>query len=312
MDSDSVVPEWHRIEPRVGCICDANNDTINTPRVYDWQDTQAFVICLATRPDRLQCISDQLHRVQLCTQTWFYRPEKPSKATYKAAGFTNPTAYGCWHSHRTIVERAKDFTGPVLVMEDDCWFQPHFTPQELNKVLQFIAKNQDNKLDIFFLGHVPVFGRSTQTIDSSSPEAKQVWQVKSVLTHSYFISRSGRLKLLAKPVEPVKSWPWAFTGQGIDSWYASSMSSYAMKQPSFATQTPTVTSDHHDRSTLTGGFTPFLLRCHHSHTQFSETMVSLTLPFFFVIGLLILWYLFKTLHKRRTKQTSKYLHTIGD
>lgn len=310
---------WHCVKPRAeGCVCSPIN---RAKRIYDWEDTKAYVICLASRPDRLEYITNEIHRIQLCGQTQFYRPVKPTKEVYEGHGFHCATNYGCWHSHRTVVEEghhASDLegkNGPVLVLEDDAYFQPHFTPEKLQEVMTILRyevrpleerlertrrlKTKQWSWDILYLGHLPVFGAPL----AGRLHDTDYREVRSVLAHAYFISKEARAKLLAKPIEPEHTFPYILAGQGIDSWYCRTMKALG-PVPSYVTQYP-IASDHHANKNIATGIVPWILKLHHQNPALIEKIAIGLWPILILCLLkiiLFVWFVICVIRKRRSRR----------
>lgn len=168
----------HPCPKQEGCpTCEGQN-------IWDWSFVDTiFCICLDTRDDRMRHSAKQFHKFGLCNRVIYYRAVRPEKKLMQELKIETPGTYGCWESHRIIMELAiEKKSNRNLIFEDDVTFLDILTPQHLLNI-----KNQVENLppdwEMFFLGHLPAF--------SNWPtEHHGVWRVHSVFTHAYIQSRA--------------------------------------------------------------------------------------------------------------------------
>ena len=108
----------------------------DTDHPYDWSFIDAaYCISVRERQDRVRSAAAQFHRVGLCKNIKFYRPQRNA----------DNSIVGIWESHRAILSHAlKEGYRTVLVSENDVCFATWVTPQlapPLTKAFRALPEN---------------------------------------------------------------------------------------------------------------------------------------------------------------------------
>jgi hypothetical protein len=147
-----------------------NGSIGNTTDALDWSFLDAaYCISLKTRDDRVAEASAQFHKVGLCQQVVFYRPDRhPEK------GFA-----GSWQSHRIVGMHALERgCARTLIFEDDVVFDRRLRPRTLSAVKRALD-TLPTDWTIFFLGHWPL---------SAYFVGRNVLRTSSACSHAYIAS----------------------------------------------------------------------------------------------------------------------------
>ncbi len=191
---------------------------------YDWSFLDGvYCISLRSRPDRAARAARELHRVGLCSQARFYRPDRDHELP----------ARGIWESHRTVARHALGRgLERVLVLEDDVRFARWIRPRTVARVRRAL-ETLPADWRILYLGHLPL---------RAYPVGLGVLRTRSGCAHAYIANRELLRWLAATPFAPVAREVGGMVGRGIDAAYRAMPGAYAVF-PMLAVQAP-VTSDH--------------------------------------------------------------------
>jgi hypothetical protein len=187
-----------------------NGSIGNTTDALDWSFLDAaYCISLKTRDDRVAEASAQFHKVGLCQQVVFYRPDRhPEK------GFA-----GSWQSHRIVGMHALERgCARTLIFEDDVVFDRRLRPRTLSAVKRALDTLPAD-WTIFFLGHWPL---------SAYFVGRNVLRTSSACSHAYIAS--------SRLLHWLRDHPWGspgvaksrLAGKGVDSAYAKLPGTYAL------------------------------------------------------------------------------------
>jgi hypothetical protein len=178
------------------------------PDDFDWSFAGAvYCISLRHRDDRAESAAAEFHRVGLCRQVIFYRPEKHEGSAVA----------GIWNSHRHVVRRAaKQGHRRVLVFEDDVLISRRLRPETLRRIAAAI-EGLPADWTLFFLGHWPLW---------AYPVGSRLLRVGSACAHAYV--GSPRLMDWFESTSSRKSLGYArLAGKGVDAAYAALPGAYA-------------------------------------------------------------------------------------
>ena len=147
--------------------------------------SKIYIISLKECEDRRNKIEKELERVGI-KQYSFKIVEKDQEDTKR----------GCFLSHQSAIRDGFEMGFErILILEDDAYFinSLNVLRTSLQEVVSWIERNRynDDYLDIFFLGHLPIL--PLRPIDKNSRIVKSDG---SRYTHSYIMTRVGMEKLL--------------------------------------------------------------------------------------------------------------------
>jgi len=197
--------------------CPYCNGTIEPQRALDWSFLDgAYCISLKSREDRARSAAAEFHRVGLCRQVMFYRPDKhPVKGII-----------GSWESHRAVGEHAlQRGCGTTLIMEDDVCFSSPLRPGRLRSAARALGGLPPD-WTIFFLGHWPVWAYFVR---------HNVLRTGSACAHAYIVSPRLLRWLHDHPWGSPDVGKLRLVGKALDSAYAKLPGTYALF-PMIATQ----------------------------------------------------------------------------
>jgi hypothetical protein len=220
----------------------------------DWSFLDGvYCISLRTRDDRMRAAAAQFHRVGLCRQVVFYRPERhPEKGII-----------GSWESHRAVgmhaLERGHART---LILEDDVQFDRPIRPATLEAVARALDGLPPDWM-IFFLGHWPVAAWFVR---------RNVLRTSSGCAHAYIAS--------PRLLEWLRDHPWTkrgvakrrIVGRALDSAFAMLPGTYAIF-PMIVTQTASV-SDNFTAQQKRHQKNKWRWRHLVTHTRYRELLLS--------------------------------------
>lgn len=206
-------PRWHRCPPDPNCpFCGGGTAREDGP---NWSFLDAvYCISLASRPDRAQSAAAQFHRVGLCRQVIFYRPDRhPVKGVI-----------GSWESHRTVaIDALARGARHALIFEDDVAFR-RLSARTVAAIGRAFARLPEDWL-LFYLGHWPL---------AAWPIGLRLLRTRSGCAHAYIASARLLHWLAEHPWErPVAKHP--LVGRGVDAAFACLPGAYAFF-PMVATQ----------------------------------------------------------------------------
>jgi GR25 family glycosyltransferase involved in LPS biosynthesis len=171
--------------------------------IWDWSwIDQVYCINLRERVDRYLESQCEFHRVGLCNRVLYYRPEKPSDEEWQAhVQYLKDTnnqdsimtmtkgAYGCWKSHKAIMEHAMHHNYKrILVFEDDIAFTESFEPSTLHNLANTV-QDLPQDADVFHLGYFPL--RGTPVMHEGLSTLGKIWSVKALCTVAYMATIKG-------------------------------------------------------------------------------------------------------------------------
>lgn len=190
--------------------CPHCNGAAQTGDALDWSFLDAaYCISLKTREDRVAQAAAEFHKVGLCRQVTFHRPDKHPKN-----GFI-----GGWAAHRDVamdaLERGCERT---LILEDDVWFTRRIRPSTLRSLARAL-NGLPADWTIFFLGHWPLAAYFVRP---------NVLRTSSACSHAYIAS--------PRLLRWLRDHPWGspgvqfsrLAGNGVDSAYAKLPGTYAL------------------------------------------------------------------------------------
>ncbi len=203
-------PTFHTCPILNGCMCDTLYQGGHPfEGVWDFIPT---VFCIATkdRPDRVNVSAAEFHRVGLCKKVVFFRPNRATKEQKQILlkhGFTKPSQWGCWESHRAVAFVARKWLAVPyhLTFEDDVHFNMQATPDQVRLIHSHLkssflsssssrsllrlrgnsqekAETSKNQWAIYFLGHLPM------PVVSSPTRLQGLYAVRSGCMHAYIAS----------------------------------------------------------------------------------------------------------------------------
>jgi len=100
---------------------------------------------------------------------------------------------GCWLSHINIWKKYKNYTKPILVIEDDVRFVTNF-PNELKQIVNYLNNNPKIDWDLCFLGRNQ-YDNSNENISLNAHELEKI-QNKFYQFHCYLVNCKNIDKLL--------------------------------------------------------------------------------------------------------------------
>ena len=138
-----------------------------------WSSLAERIVCinLLEREDRLEQAKKRFDQVGVGDQVTFYRVQR----------HPNGGRYGCYESHRSVIEQAyKDELNSVLIFEDDVLFNEGWE-KVVQDVHAFIQSGVP--FDALFLGSKILY------VDEKT--TSEIWRVKCFEAHAYIVSRAG-------------------------------------------------------------------------------------------------------------------------
>ena len=164
---------------------------------------QVYCINLQDRVDRFLEAQCEFHRVGLCDKLLFYRPPRPLLDEWQAhqqhLSNTNSQdaimtvtrgAYGCWMSHKAIVNHALSKGHKrILIFEDDVTFLPALTQSVINHEIPEALTVLPDDADFFHLGYFPL--RGSPVLHSGPSQFGKLWWVKALCTVAYVATVKG-------------------------------------------------------------------------------------------------------------------------
>lgn len=152
-----------------------------------WLDTNdVCTICLTLQNPsdntRLERARTEFARVGLAPFMYVFNARRPNDDEVSDLKKSRGTV-GCWYSHMSIMDWTLKQQPPgrrVLIFEDDAKFTDNLSAFDkfFENSTRLLRKRL--KLDILFLGHIPVFAVPADVKSSS-------WRVRSFMTHAYLI-----------------------------------------------------------------------------------------------------------------------------
>lgn len=176
------------------------NKTVKSSDTYNWSFLKKiFIINLIDRPDRKLYAESQAHQFGLCQYANFFRPERDPN------GFIN----GCFESHRTIcINSLNNDDFPILILEDDFYFNKNFTPKHLDIIVKHIDTFLPSNYETLFLGGYFIY---------LFPISTKICRVRGITTHSYIANKPFLEFIANTPFDKCKV---RGSDSGIDIFYA--------------------------------------------------------------------------------------------
>lgn len=170
---------------------------------YDWSFAGAiYCISLADREDRTRSATAEFHKVGICRQLIFYRPERLDSSPIE----------GIWNSHREVARHAiaGGYTR-ALIFEDDVKFVRSLEPERVARIASSLRRLPAD-WQVFFLGHWPLRMKFL---------ARDLVQTASGCCHAYIANRPMLEWLATSDYHVLKvTGRRNYIGKGIDSMFA--------------------------------------------------------------------------------------------
>ena len=209
---DSAGPEGEPVFH--GCLPDPSCPYCNgadgqAGELLDWSFVDAvYCISLRVRDDRMKTASAEFHKVGLCRQVVFYRPEKhPVKGLF-----------GSWESHRLVCQTAlAQGAKRALIFEDDVQFMRRIRPRTL-RAIRLALDGLPANWNVFYLGHWPITAWFVR---------HNVLRTSSLCAHAYIVSPRLMQWLSERPWGAPGVEKRRIFGKGLDNAFAALGDTYA-------------------------------------------------------------------------------------
>jgi GR25 family glycosyltransferase involved in LPS biosynthesis len=247
--------------------CPHCSGSARTGGVLDWSFLDAaYCISLKTRDDRVAQAAAEFHKVGLCRQITFHRPDKHPKS-----GFI-----GSWAAHRAVaMDALQRGCERTLICEDDVLFTRPIRPSTLRSLERALNRLPEDWM-IFFLGHWPLAAYFVR---------HNVLRTSSACSHAYIAS--------PRLLRWLRDHPWGapgiefsrIAGKGVDSAYAKLPQTYAIF-PMLAIQRAS-RSDNFDDPTIRNKRKKRKLKHLVTRSAYREVLLSrLMRPFELIVAVL--------------------------
>ena len=163
-------------------------------------DVKWVYVNLAIRPERAEYVQGECSRVGIVAKRFNALTREDYRGSQRdiegMLKYSEPGRIGCYLSHLTIIDSARDTKGVLGVLEDDVLFCDDFVER-----MEYIEANFDKPWDMFFLGstyhinpavwHLNDLGR-----DFEQTDIKHIHRIYGTWnTYAYLINRESAGKI---------------------------------------------------------------------------------------------------------------------
>lgn len=300
----------HGCPVKEGCICSVTKPSTKDlkqqngmRRKYErlWLQCfeRAWCICLQDRTDRMLESAEQFHKYGLCRLVQYYRPVRPSKEEVTRLGISSVGRYGCWMSHCTVAQFARQHERTAVFEDDIQFFDSLMSLKRVKALAHHIDRHLPDEWDMVKLGQFTLSGRP---LDKGCGGEVRLFKTRSFGAHALIWSRKGALRLAENTYLFAKQ---SANGSesDVDTWMMDRFETYVC-YPQLVCQSDSQTSNTQNHSLfvelIRGQVSPFLFRQQRNHANKLDFMAYHVMPILQKIALVFmavwcLWYLIQLL-----------------